>query len=113
MDPVPRNPDNARPAAEAPSGLFAQLAATRAAAIRMVRAHIDLAMAEANDIKGEVLRTLALGRRCGSVPRLRRSSCADRPGAVPRGVGVRVARLGVLLGSELMIAAAVFAVLVR
>jgi hypothetical protein len=61
LDPDRPNPDNARPDAEAPSGLLAQLAATRAAAIRLVRAHVDLAIAEANEIKGEVLRTIALG----------------------------------------------------
>ena len=40
---------------------MAQLAATRAAAIRVIRAHIELAKAEANEIKGEILRAIALG----------------------------------------------------
>ena len=40
---------------------MAQLKATRAAAVRVVRAHVDLAKAEANEIKGEALRALALG----------------------------------------------------
>ena len=61
LDPERPNPDSARPGAEAPAGLLAQLKAVRAAAVRVVGAHIELARAEADQIKGEVLRTLALG----------------------------------------------------
>ena len=111
LDPDRPNPDNARPAPEAPSGLFAQLTATRAAAIRMIRAHIDLAMAEANEIKGEVIRTLALGG-------LAAASLVFVAFLLLIGLILFLGEWlfgsmgwGVLLGTELLIGTAVFAVL--
>src|SRR4051812_19108836 len=43
-----------------PPGLFSSIRSTREAAERLVRAHIDLAKAEASAIKGEVARVAAL-----------------------------------------------------
>jgi hypothetical protein len=92
-------------------GLIAQLQATRAAAIRVVRAHIDLAKAEANEIKGEVLRTLALGG-------LAAFSLVFVAFLLLIGLFLFLGEWlfgslgwGVLLGAELLIATAVFAVL--
>jgi hypothetical protein len=111
LDPERTNADSARPAPEPPSGLFAQLSATREAAVRLVRSHVELAKAEAGEIAGEILRTLALG-------------------GVAAACLILVAFLltiglflffgewlfgslgwGVLMGTELLVGAAVFAVL--
>ena len=77
----------------------------------MIRAHIDLAMAEANEIKGEVLRTLALGGVAAACLvfvafLLLIGLCLFLGEWLFGSLG-----WGVLLGSELMIAVAVFAVL--
>ena len=90
---------------------MAQLAATRAAAIRVVRAHIDLAKAEANEIKGEILRALALGGLA--------AACLILVAfLVPIGLFLFFGEWlfgslgwGVLHGTELLVAVAVFAVL--
>jgi hypothetical protein len=42
-----------------PPGLFAQIRSTRASAVRLATAHIDLAKAEASAIKGEIARVAA------------------------------------------------------
>lgn len=52
LDPERPAPDPARP--ETPPGLRRQLAATKEAILGLLRAHIDLAKAEAGEIKGEV-----------------------------------------------------------
>ena len=90
---------------------MAQLKATRAAAVRVVRAHVDLAKAEANEIKGEVLRALALGG-------LAAASAIFLVFLLLIGLMLFLGEWlfgslgwGVLLGAELLIAAAVFAVL--
>ena len=77
----------------------------------MIRAHIDLAKAEADEIKGEVLRTLALGGVAAACLvfvafLLLIGLCLFLGEWLFGSLG-----WGVLLGSELMIAAAVFAVL--
>lgn len=90
---------------------MAQLAATRAAAIRVVRAHIDLAKAEANEIKGEILRSLALGSIA--------AACLILVAfLVPIGLFLFFGEWlfgslgwGVLHGTEFLVAVAVFAVL--
>ena len=88
---------------------MAQLKATRAAAIRVVRAHVDLAKAEANEIKGEALRALALGG-------LAAASAIFLVFLLLIGLMLFIGEWlfgslgwGVLLGAELLIAAAVFA----
>ena len=91
---------------------MAQLAATRAAAIRVVRAHIDLAKAEANEIKGEILRALALGSFA--------AACLILVAfLVPIGLFLFFGEWlfgslgwGVLHGTEFLVAVAVFAVLI-
>ncbi len=50
-----------RPDSGTPPGIRDQLRATRAAVVRAVRAHIALARAEADEIKGEIARAAALG----------------------------------------------------
>src|SRR5690349_9201909 len=50
----------ARPATP-PRGLRAQIGATRDALLGLARAHVNLARAEADEIKGEVARASALG----------------------------------------------------
>ncbi len=90
---------------------MAQLAATRAAAIRVVRAHIELAKAEANEIKDEVLRALALGGLA--------AACLVLVAfLVPIGLFLFFGEWlfgslgwGVLHGTEFLVALAVFAVL--
>ncbi len=90
---------------------MAQLAATRAAAIRVIRAHIELAKAEANEIKGEVFRTLALGSFA--------AACLILVAfLVPIGLFLFFGEWlfgslgwGVLHGTEFLVAVAVFAVL--
>ena len=88
---------------------MAQLKATRAAAVRVVRAHVDLAKAEANEIKGEALRALALGG-------LAAASAIFLVFLLLIGLMLFIGEWlfgslgwGVLLGAELLIAAAVFA----
>lgn len=51
-------PEPERPST--PPGIRRQLAATKAAALGLVRAHIDLAKAEFDEIKGEIARAAAL-----------------------------------------------------
>jgi hypothetical protein len=115
----PARPAPATPATPAapdhdaqPRGLRAQIAATKDALLSLARAHIDLARAEADEIKGEVTRASALG-------------------GVAIGAAIVLALFlpiggflflgewifgsigwGLLLGSELLIALAVTAVLV-
>ncbi len=59
MRPSPNPAAEPEPAPEA-RGLFAQLRATRDAAIAMVRAHVDLARAEMREIGGEIGRAVGL-----------------------------------------------------
>jgi hypothetical protein len=109
-DPLrPEEPASAGPTR--PRGFIAQIGATRDAILSLVRAHINLARAEADDIKGEVTRASALG-------------------GLAIGAGILLAFFlpiggflflgewifgsigwGLLLGSELLIALAVTAVL--
>ena len=97
--------------ADAP-GLRAQFAATRQAAITFVRAHIDLAKAEFDAIKGEVARAAALGGvAIASVILL--SLLLSVGGMLFAGEWIFGSiGWGLLLGSELLIAVAVMAVLV-
>jgi hypothetical protein len=105
-------PASPTPGEAAPRGLRAQIAATKDALLALARAHIDLAKAEADEIKGEVARASALA-------------------GLAIGAGIVLALFlpiggflflgewifgsigwGLLLGSELLIALAVTAVLV-
>jgi preprotein translocase subunit SecG len=105
-------PTPATPGDATPRGLRAQIAATKDALLALARAHIDLAKAEADEIKGEVTRASALA-------------------GLAIGAGIVLALFlpiggflflgewifgsigwGLLLGSELLIALAVTAVLV-
>jgi hypothetical protein len=58
---APREAHAEAPADGAAPGLRTQVKATRGAAQRMVRAHVDLAKSELDEIKGEVGRAAALG----------------------------------------------------
>ena len=60
-NPTPPPPPGARATRTPPPGLFAQVGATRDAAIALARAHLDLAKAEASSIALEVGRIAALG----------------------------------------------------
>ncbi|MEO8570822.1 MAG: hypothetical protein ABI553_03895 [Chloroflexota bacterium] len=60
-NPTPPSPPGARGHRTPPPGLFAQVGATRDAAIALARAHLDLAKAEASSIAYEVGRIAAFG----------------------------------------------------
>ena len=94
----PSRPATPRPAEAPPPppppGLRRQLGATRDALIGLVRAHIDLAKAEASEIGGEVgAVAIAVGIAIGGA-HPRRVPRPDRHDAVPRGVAVRLDGLG-------------------
>ena len=121
LDPVrppsdPLRPDvespEPAPAASPPRGLRAQISATRDAVLGLVRAHVNLARAEVDDIKGEVTRASALGG-------LAIGSGILLAFFLPIGGFLFLGEWifgsigwGLLLGSELLIALAVTAVLV-
>jgi hypothetical protein len=108
----PLRPEPARGDAARPRGLRAQIGATRDAVLGLVRAHVDLARAEAGDIKGEVTRASALGG-------LAIGAAILLAIFLPIGGFLFLGEWifgsigwGLLLGSELLIALAVTAVLV-
>jgi hypothetical protein len=111
LDPIGPDPGAARPSSEAPAGLWAELQAARAALIRVLRAHLDLARAEADEIKSEVTRTAALGG-------VAFASLILVAFLLPIGLFLFLGETlfgslgwGVLHGTLLLVAAAVFAVL--
>jgi hypothetical protein len=111
-NPAPAGPEPGTARHEPPPGLRAQFGATRLAAIGFVRAHIDLAKAELDDIKGEVGRAAALGGLALAVV-LFASLLAGIGGILFTGEWIFGSiGWGVLLGVELLLAIAVTAVLV-
>jgi hypothetical protein len=109
--PAPDGPAPATAGPEPPLGLRAQFGATRLAATGFVRAHIDLAKAELDDIKGEVGRAAALGGLALAVVLLA-SLLAGIGGILFTGEWIFGSiGWGVLLGVELLLAIAVTAVL--
>jgi hypothetical protein len=107
----PATPTPSAPPADAP-GLRAQFAATRQAAINFVRAHIELAKTEINAIKGEVARAAALGG-IAIASGILLTLLLSIGGMLFVGEWVFGSiGWGLLLGSELLIAVAVMAVLV-
>jgi hypothetical protein len=122
LDPDRRATDPPRPEAphaadtpradDAPRGLRAQIGATRDAVLALVRAHVDLAKAEADDIKGEVTRASALGGLAIAAGLLL-AIFLPIGGFLFLGEWIFGSiGWGLLLGSELLIALAVTAVLV-
>jgi hypothetical protein len=102
--PPPRQPDS--------PGLREQLRATRAAAMVFVRAHIELAKAELEEIKGEVARAAALGG-VAIASLILLSLLLAIGGMLFAGEWIFGSiGWGVLLGAELLVAVAVTAVLV-
>ncbi len=106
--PAPTEP---APAASEP-GLRAQFAATRQAAVNFVRAHVELAKAEIDAIKGEVARAAALGG-IAIASAILLALLLSIGGMLFVGEWVFGSiGWGLLLGSELLIAVAVMAILV-
>lgn len=112
-EPVAPGPEpKAKAEPEPPPGLRAQIGATRLAAMGFVRAHIDLAKAELEDIKNEVARAAALGGIALAVVILA-SLLLAIGGILFTGEWIFGSiGWGVLLGVELLLAIAVTAVLV-
>jgi hypothetical protein len=113
-------PDPERPAANPgaaapdtdPPGLRAQLGATRDAVLGMLRAHVDLAKAELDEIKGEVARAAALGGLAFAVLLLL-AFLLPIGGLLFLGEWIFGSiGWGLLHGTELLVAVAVLAVLV-
>jgi len=102
--PPPRQPD--------PPGLREQLRATREAAMAFVRAHIELAKAELEEIKSEIARAAALGG-VAIASLILLSLLLAIGGMLFAGEWIFGSiGWGVLLGAELLVAVAVTAVLV-
>ena len=101
-----------KPKPEPPPGLRAQVGATKVAVMGFVRAHIELAKAELDDIKDEVARAAALGGIALAVVILA-SLLLAIGGILFTGEWIFGSiGWGVLLGVELLLAVAVTAVLV-
>ncbi len=106
------DPASPAPAPAPEPGLRAQFGATRQAAISFVRAHIELAKAEIDAIKGEVARAAALGGvALASIILLTLLLSIGGMLFVGEWVFGSIG-WGLLLGSELLVAVAVMAVLV-
>jgi hypothetical protein len=95
-----------------PPGLRAQVAATKEALLGFVRAHVDLAKAELDEIKGEIARAAALG--AGAVASLILLSLLLAIGGMLFAGEWIFGSIGwgLLLGSELLVAVAVTMTLV-
>ncbi len=83
-----------RPEPEPAPGLGEQVSATREAARRLVEAHVELAKAEFAEIGESAKRAVDLRRHRDRDGDPRRAAPRRRPAAVPRGVDLRLDRLG-------------------
>jgi hypothetical protein len=111
LDPEPPADDPVRPEPDPTPGLRAQLAATRLAVMGFIRAHIDLARAELDEIKGEVARAAGLAAVAVAVLILA-ALLVSVAGILFLGEWIFGSiGWGVLLGAELLIAIAITAVL--
>jgi hypothetical protein len=114
LDPDRPTPDEPRPAPppqSPPPGLKHQAGATRDALLGLVRAHVDLAKAELDEIKGEIGRAAALGGAAIACLILL-SLLLAIGGMLFAGEWIFGSiGWGLLLGSELLVAVAISAVL--